>query len=260
VERINASTQKHINSITVNYMMKKKVFVFVLLILVCFFFLFSKKRGSTLEEGLTTILYLPVKILTKLPKGPQEVPPQGKEKFLFEMEEENKRLRRLLDLKERSLYESLASSVIAREPSNWFHLIILDKGEKWGVKEGSIAITPEGLVGRVIKVNKNSSQVLLITDPGSEIGALVQRSRIQGVIQGRGRYLILKYLPLEADVREGDLILTSGLEGGLFPKGLTIGRVKKIETPHPQDLFLKIVVTPEANLSSLEEILVLKAK
>jgi len=240
-------------------MMKKKVFVLVLLILVSFFFLFSKK-GPKLEEGLTTIIYLPAKVLAKAPKGPHEAPFKGKERFLFEIEEENKRLRRLLDLKEHSIYEGLPSSVIAREPGNWFRALLLDRGERSGVKKNSIVVTPEGLVGRVIKVNKSSSQILLITDPGSEIGALVQRTRIQGVIQGRKRDLILKYLPLEADVREGDLVLTSGLEGGLFPKGLVIGRIKKIEPSHPQDLFLKIVVIPEVNLSSLEEILLLKTR
>ncbi|MBA7626425.1 hypothetical protein ES703_33874 [subsurface metagenome] len=240
--------------------MKKKVFVLALLTLISFFFLFSKKRGTKLEEGLTTIIYLPVKVLARAPSGLKEVPSQGIERFLLEIEEENKRLRRLLNLKEHSIYEGLVSSVIAREPSNWFHALLLDRGEGWGVKKNSVVITPEGLVGRVIKANKNSSQVLLITDPGSEIGVLVQRSRIQGVIQGKEKYLILKYLPLGADVREGDLILTSGLEGGLFPKGLAIGRVKKIELPHPQDLFLKIVVIPEVNLSSLEEVLVLKTQ
>jgi len=240
--------------------MKKKIFVLVLLILISLFFLFSKKKGTKLEEGLTTILYLPAKVIARKPSGPKEVPPQGKERFLFEIEEENKRLRRLLDLKEHSIYECLASSVIAREPGNWFQALLLDRGERSGVKKNSIVVTPEGLVGRVIKVNKSSSQVLLITDPGSEIGALVQRTRIQGVIQGRKRDLILKYLPLEADVREGDLVLTSGLEGGLFPKSLVIGRIKKIEPSHPQDLFLKIVVIPEVNLSSLEELLLLKTQ
>jgi len=237
--------------------MKRKIFVLVLLILISLFFLFSKKRGSKLEEGLTTIIYLPAKVLAKAPSGPKEVPSQGKERFLLEIEEENKRLRKLLNLKEHPIYEGLASSVIAREPSNWFSALLLDRGEEGGVKKNSVVITPEGLIGRVIKVNKNSSQVLLITDPGSELAALVQRNRIQGVIQGRKRDLILKYLPLEADVREGDLVLTSGLEGGLFPKSLTIGRIKKIDPPHPQDLFLKIVVIPEVNLSSLEEVLIL---
>ncbi len=241
-------------------MMKKKVFVFILLILVSFFFLFSKKRGTKLEEGLTTIIYLPVKVLARAPFGPKKVPVLGKEMFLLEVEEENKRLRKLLNLKEHSIYEGLASSVIAREPSNWFHALLLDRGEGWGAKKNSVVITPEGLVGKIIKANKNSSQVLLITDSESEIGALVQRSRIQGVIQGKGKCLILKYLPLGADVREGDLILTSGLEGGLFPKGLAIGRIKKIESPHSQDLFLDIMVVPEVNLSSLEEVLVLKTQ
>jgi rod shape-determining protein MreC len=240
--------------------MKQKIFVLILLILVSLFFLFSKKKGSKLEGALTTIIYLPAKVIARKPSGPKEVPPQGKERFLFEIEEENKRLRRLLDLREHSIYEGLASSVIAREPGNWFQALLLDRGERSGVKKNSIVVTPEGLVGRVIKVNKRSSQVLLITNPGSEIGALVQRTRIQGVIQGRKRDLILKYLPLEADVREGDLVLTTGLEGGLFPKGLVIGRIKKIEPSHPQDLFLKIVVIPEVNLSRLEELLLLKTQ
>lgn len=239
--------------------MKKKVFVIASLILISLFFL-CWERDSKLEEGLTTVIYLPVKVLARAPKGFQAGPVQGRERFLLEIEEENKRLRRLLGLKEHLIYESLASAVIAREPSNWFNAFLLDGGEKAGVKKDSVVITPEGLVGRVIKVNENSSQVLLITDPGSEIGALVQRSRIQGVIQGKKRYLILKYLPLEANVREGDLVITSGLEGGLFPKGLVIGKIKKIEPPHPQDLFLEVIVIPETNLSRLEEVLVLKTR
>lgn len=238
--------------------MRKKVFVLVLLILISLFLLFSKRRAPKLEEGLTAVIYLPAKILAKTTFHPREILSQRKERLLLELERENERLRRLLKLKERLTHQSIAALVIGREPTNWFNTILLDKGREVGVEENFVVITPEGLVGRVNKVHRNSCQVLLITDPESEIGALIERSRVQGVLQGRKRNLILKYLPLEADVKEGDMITTSGLEEGLFPKGLAIGTIKRIEASHPQDLFLEIIVTPKANLSRLEEVLILK--
>ena len=237
--------------------MKKKVFVLVLLILIPLFFLFSKRKGSKLEEDLIAVIYLPARVLAKTTSHPRGILSQRKERLLLELEMENERLRRLLKLKERFTHQSITALVIGREPTNWFNTILLNKGRGVGVEENFIVITPEGLVGRVNKVHRNSSQVLLITDQESEIGALIERSRVQGVIQGRKRDLIFKYLSLEADVREGDLLITSGLEGGLFPKGLVIGKIRKIEPPHPQDLFLEIIVTPEVNLSRLEEVLIL---
>ena len=238
--------------------MKKKVFVLTLLILISLFLLFSKRRSSKLEEGLTAVIYLPAKVLVKTTSRPRKILSYGKERLFLEIERENERLRRLLKLKERLTHPSITALVIGREPTNWFNTILLDKGREEGVEENFIVITPGGLVGRVNKVHRNSCQVLLITDPESEIGAFIERTRVQGVLQGRRRDLILKYLPLGADVKEGDMITTAGLEEGLFPKGLAIGRIKRIETSHPQDLFLEIIVTPRANLSRLEEVLILK--
>lgn len=240
--------------------MGKKVSVLILLILISLLFLFFTKRESKLEEDLATVIYLPAKILTKTTSRPKEILSPKEERLLLELGRENERLRRLLKLKRKLIYQSITSAVIGREPTNWFNTILLNKGGEAGIEVNYPVITPEGLVGRVNRVNRSSSQVLLITDPESEIGALLERSRMQGVIQGRKRNLILKYLPPEADVREGDSVITAGLEGGLFPKGLAIGSVARIETPHPQDLFLKIIVTPEANLSSLEEVLILKTR
>ena len=238
--------------------MKKKIFVLVLLILISLFFFTSKRRVPKLEEGLTAVIYLPAKILAKTSSHPRETLSQGEERLLLELERENERLRRLLKLKERPIHRSIAALVSGREPTNWFNTILLDKGSEVGVEENFIVITPEGLVGRVNKVHRNSCQVLLITDPESEIGVLIERTRFQGVLQGRKRDLILKYLPLGAEVKEGDMITTSGLEEGLFPKGLVIGRIKRIDASHPQDLFLEIIVAPKANLSRLEEVLILK--
>jgi rod shape-determining protein MreC len=193
-------------------MMRKKVFVLVVLILIALFLLFSKRQSPKLEEGLTAVIYLPAKVLAKTTSHPRETLSQGEERLLLELERENERLRRLLKLKERLTHRSLAALVIGREPTNWFNTILLDKGREVGVEENFIVITPEGLVGRVNKVHRNSCQVLLITDPESEIGALIERSRFQGVIQGRKRDLILKYLPFGADVKEVDMITTSGLD------------------------------------------------
>jgi rod shape-determining protein MreC len=242
--------------------MKKKIFIVVLLLIISLFF-FSKQRAlrlTKLEEGVTGVIYLPARVLAQTSFSSKKILSQRQERLFLEFERENERLRRLLELKRHSTYRSIAALVIGRSPTNWFNTIVLDKGSEAGVAVNMPVITPEGLVGRVNRIGRNSSQVLLITDPESEIGVLLERTRIQGVIQGRKRDLVLKYLPLTSDVRAGDLVITSGLEKGLFPKGLTIGRVKRVGTPQPQDLYLEIVITPEADLSRLEEVLILKTR
>ena len=120
-------------------------------------------------------------------------------------------------------------------------------------------IAPPGLIGRLIDVSWHASKVLLFIDENSNVGAIVQRTRTQGIISGAGpRGLILKYISKTQDVKEGDVIVSSGM-GGVFPKGLLIGQVSNVDRQH-NSLFWKINVVSFVDFSKLEEILILASE
>jgi rod shape-determining protein MreC len=119
-------------------------------------------------------------------------------------------------------------------------------------------VTTEGLVGRVVETTALAARVQLITDPESAVGVLIQRSRVIGVAAGsQGGSVQIKYLPIMADVAVGDRIITSGM-GGVFPKGIPLGRVLRSNRPTNGALFQETWVQPLADFSRLEEVMVLK--
>jgi rod shape-determining protein MreC len=167
----------------------------------------------------------------------------------------SERLQELLDLKKGSAYQGLAAAVIGRDPSNWYRTLMINKGSRDGVAVEMGVITPAGVVGRVIKAEPAVSQVLLITDRNSAVAALIQRTRDEGLVEGTEKGLArIKYLSLLADVKEGDLVLTSGLTGS-FPKGLPIGTLGLV-TKKELDLFQQAELTPNVDFSKIEEVLV----
>ena len=119
-------------------------------------------------------------------------------------------------------------------------------------------IAPPGLIGRLVDVSWNVSRVLLFIDENSNIDAIVQRNRTQGIISGAGsRGMVLKYISKTQDVKEGDVIVSSGM-GGVFPKGWLIGQVIHVDK-QDASLFLKISVAPFVDFSKLEELLILSS-
>lgn len=172
---------------------------------------------------------------------------------------ENARLRELLDFKEKSIYPLTAAGVIGYDPSNLSSVIIINKGKQQGISQGCAVITNDGLVGRVVQAGRDTSKVLLINDINSGVAALIQRNRQMCLVSGTlTRGLILHYLPPDVDVQISDLVITSGLSG-LYPKGILIGRVSKIqEERSPGEIFA--ILTPSVNLSKLEEVLVVLRK
>ncbi len=168
---------------------------------------------------------------------------------------ENQRLKKLLDFVEADPRKVLPALVVAEDASSWARTIIIDKGLRHGVREGEPVVVAEGVVGRVIKVAANSSRVLLVTDASSSIAGLVQRTRTRGVVRGNGRELTLEFALRNDPVEEDDLVMTSGM-GGVFPKGLVVGRVAAVER-NEFGLFQQIVLAPVVDFSRLEEVLVL---
>jgi rod shape-determining protein MreC len=172
-----------------------------------------------------------------------------------EFQLENRRLRTLLKLRRQLPLPTLAARVVAEDATSLFQTVIIDRGLDDGLREGLAVVAPEGVVGRIIRCSPRQSRVLLITDASSAIAVLVQRSRARAVGRGRGATLTLDFALAQEDIITGDRIITSG-NGGVFPKGLTIGTVSLAEV-NTLDLFQTVVVKPAVNFSRLEEVLVL---
>ncbi|NLJ75720.1 MAG: rod shape-determining protein MreC [Peptococcaceae bacterium] len=172
---------------------------------------------------------------------------------------ENRRLAALLEHKKimADNYNLLTASVIGRDPGNWFATITLNHGSGDGVKENMSVLTPDGLVGRVVAVTPSTCEVLLITDPRSGVGSLVQDTRAPGIVEGvAGAAGIVRmiHIPNNARVEAGQAVVTSGM-GSLFPKGIPVGRINSVQN-EPTGLFLSAEISPLADLNSLEEVMI----
>ncbi|MFI5090947.1 MAG: rod shape-determining protein MreC [Terriglobales bacterium] len=165
-----------------------------------------------------------------------------------------RRLQALLGFKEQFISQTVAAQVIGSSGSDQSHVVYIDKGASDGIKPDMAVITPDGIVGKVLRVYHASSQVLLINDPDSGVGAILESSRLQGILRGTAAgEIMLRYVMSDEKVAAGDRVLTSGGDR-IFPKGLPVGAVQ--QTNPGSDLFLNIRVKPAADLSRLEEVLV----
>lgn len=169
---------------------------------------------------------------------------------------ENARLKKLLNYKQQSPYKVLAAKAIGRSPDNWSSVIIIDKGRHSGIRRGMAVISYLGLVGSVRESTDYTSQVMLINDLNSNVSALIQRSREEGLVSATlGGSLIMRYLPKEADINVSDAVITSGITP-LYPKGLLIGMVVE-KGEEFSGLSSYAIIKPAVDLSSLEEVLVI---
>jgi len=167
------------------------------------------------------------------------------------------RLEGLLDLKRQVALPVIGARVIAYDPSLWSRSAIINQGKAQGVKEGLPVLAPQGIVGRIVGVYPEYSKLMLIVDRKSSADAMVQRTRARGMLKGKGgNRCSLEFVPKSADVQVGDLVLASGLVG-LYPKGLVFGKVTAANKKNP-GVFQEIEVTPSVDLSTLEEVLVVK--
>lgn len=176
---------------------------------------------------------------------------------LRELETENARLAKLLDLRPAieagGFRRTFFARVIARSPSPWTRVILIDKGKRQGVRPNLLVLANETLVGKVIESGPSMSKVLLISDPNSRIGVLMQRTRHQGVLFGTSAgECRVKYLSLDAEIEPGDVVETVGF-GGFFPKGLRIGTVVK-SWKEPGQIYQVAQIRPFVDLTRLEEV------
>ncbi|MBI2369208.1 MAG: rod shape-determining protein MreC [Deltaproteobacteria bacterium] len=180
---------------------------------------------------------------------------QGEVGRLLEADQANRRLRALLEFKERAVIPLIAAEVIGRDPSNWFKAVLIDRGTEDGVRRGMAVVNADGAVGTVMQASRRAAKVLLLIDTNSSLGVMVQRTRAKAILVGtledRAQ---LKYLRRSDDVAVGDLVVSSGLTG-TYPKGIAVGRVSQVEKKG-YGIFQYAEVTPSVDFSRLEEVFV----
>ena len=174
------------------------------------------------------------------------------------LKEENKRLKKLLNSSNSAMSSKiLIAELIKVNLSPFSNKIVLDKGSENNIFVGQVVIDSLGILGQVSEVNNNFSVATLITDPGHALLAVNARTDKRIVISGTGdnRFLKAKFISLNEDVMEGDILITSGLDN-IFPEGYMIGQISKINKNLQED-FLEVNVTPSSSLSSNREVMLL---
>jgi len=171
--------------------------------------------------------------------------------------EENRRLRRLLALKAAMPLETLSGEIIAREWGGWVRSLTVNRGRSDHVSRMTAVIAPDGLIGRVVDVRPGASVVQVLIDPASTVGAHAVRSRTAGIVEGDPRGTMrFKYMARDGSgLQVGDLVVTSG-SGGLFPRGLPIGRVRAIDD-RGSALFHYAQLTPAVDFARIDEVLLI---
>ena len=150
----------------------------------------------------------------------------------------------------------LAAQVIGASPDPGSHILSLDRGSRDGVRRDMGVITPDGVVGKILAVYPDTSQVLVLNDKDSGVGALLAATRTQGPVKGTGEPLLeMDYVSSDEKITVGEAILTSG-QDRIFPKDLPVGNVVAAQ-PDPHSPFMSIRVRPAAQLDQLEEVLIL---
>ena len=176
---------------------------------------------------------------------------------LREAEAENARLKSLLSYVEDTVDQEIVARVIGLNASAQFQSIRINRGEDDGVRFGMPVVTAEGAVGQIVRSVGGSSDVMLLTDPSSHIGGVIQRTRVRVTVSGSGggRPLLLDVVRREDDAREGDVVVTAGSDG-IFPRGVPLGIVRSPTRPSV-GMFLKGTLEPAVELERVEEVLVI---
>jgi rod shape-determining protein MreC len=175
---------------------------------------------------------------------------------LEEAEQSAQRLQSLLELRDAHSLQSVAARVISGSSDSWSSSVVIDHGASSGLAVGMPVVTGNGAVGQIISCSPTTSTVRLLTDELSSVSAMLQGTRAQGMLKGtvEGK-LKLALIRTDQTVNVGDMVVTSGL-GGVFPKGLPMGKVSVIDSD-PGAGYYEIEVEPLTRIGNLEEVLVI---
>jgi rod shape-determining protein MreC len=170
---------------------------------------------------------------------------------------QGQRLQALLDFKQHYLASTVAAQVIGTSGTDLSRVLYVDKGSRDGVKPDMPVITRDGIVGKVREVlGPHTAQLLLINDQTSGAGVLLEKTRIRGVLRGNtyGQLEVVNVMP-DDRIQAGESIIASGGDQ-IFPRGYPVGKVDKVQRDPAHDPYVQVLVTPSANLSRLEEVLI----
>jgi rod shape-determining protein MreC len=176
---------------------------------------------------------------------------------LTALEAENARLRALLDARSRVRDEVRVAEILAVDANPYEHNLIIDIGSRDGVYDGQAIVDANGVVGQVIETGAVTAQAILISDADHALPVEVNRNGLRTIARGTGEFdrLELPFLPNNADIRAGDLLVTSGL-GGAFPAGYPVAVVNAV-TRIPQEPFANVTATPSAALDQVREVMLI---
>jgi len=177
--------------------------------------------------------------------------------LLREKVSEYERLKKLLKFREFSKLESIACNVIGRNIKGYLKYVIIDRGEEDGVKRKDPVISYSGLVGMVSEVYSDTAKVEVVLNPGSNVSVMNSRTRTVGIVRGDGRgKMAVDFYDRLDDVRSDDTLITSGL-GGVYPKGIIVGMVEKVESMET-GLFKNLTLRSNVDFYKLENVLVVR--
>lgn len=170
---------------------------------------------------------------------------------------QGRRLQALLDFRKQFIHKTVAAQVIGTSGTELSRVIYIDRGTRDGVAPGMAVVTPDGVVGKVNRADSGTSQVLLISDPQSGAGVLLERLHINGILKGtRGAMPEMQNVMSDEKLQVGDQIVTTGGDR-VFPRGLPVGAVESFDKDRDNEPFMKIKVRPTVQLGKLEEVLVI---
>ena len=175
---------------------------------------------------------------------------------LKEAEGENARLKAMLGYVESTAEPEIPARVVGLNLSAQYVSVRINRGEDENVHVGMPVVTPDGVIGQVVRAVGGSADVMLVSDPSSKVGVTIQRSRVRAtaVGAGDGKSLALDNAARDSDIVDGDIVLTSGTDG-IFPRGLKVGRVENVQRAQT-GMFLSAAIVPASNLRRVEEVLV----
>ena len=171
------------------------------------------------------------------------------------LESENQRLRGLLESSFRLNDKVLVAELVEVQLQSFRRQIVINKGKREGAYDGQPIVDASGIMGQIVHAGPFSSTVLLITDPNHALPVQVNRNGLRAIAVGTGQddRLLLEHLPTNADIKIGDLIISSGL-GRRFPAGYPVGQIEKISLD-PGESFAKVMIKPSAQLTKSREVL-----